>query len=42
MLRVLVLKWLHKLSDEQVEYQMADRISFRRFWRLGLPDRNIV
>jgi IS5 family transposase len=38
MLRVLVLKRLYNLSDEQVEYQLRDRLSFLRFVRLGLGD----
>ena len=27
------------LSDEQVEYQVGDRLSFTRFLRLGIEDR---
>lgn len=38
MLRVLVLKRLYNLSDEQMEYQLRDRLSFLRFARLGLGD----
>jgi IS5 family transposase len=38
MLRVLVLKRLYNLSDEQTEYQLRDRLSFLRFARLGLGD----
>lgn len=38
MLRVLVLKRLYNLSDEQTEYQLRDRISFQRFVRLGLGE----
>jgi IS5 family transposase len=38
MLRVLVLKRLYNLSDEQMEYQLRDRLSFLRFVRLGLGD----
>src|SRR5438552_18731627 len=30
---------LHNLSDEQVEYQVRDRLSFTRFLRLGIEDR---
>jgi IS5 family transposase len=37
-LRVLVLKRLYNLSDEQMEYQLRDRLSFLRFVRLGLGD----
>ena len=35
MFRMLVLQALNNLSDEQVEYQVRDRLSFSRF--LGLP-----
>lgn len=46
MVRVLILKRLYNLSDEQVEYQLLDRMSFRRFCLLGrsaaIPDRNTV
>jgi IS5 family transposase len=38
MVRVLVLKRLYNLSDEQMEYQLRDRLSFLRFVRLGLGD----
>ena len=38
MLRVLVLKRLYNLSDEQMEYQLRDRLSFLRFVQLGLGD----
>jgi len=31
MVRVLVVKRLHGLSDEQTEFQLLDRRSFRRF-----------
>src|SRR5438552_15568291 len=39
MFRMLVLQALHNLSDEQVEYQVRDRLSFTRFLRLGIEDR---
>lgn len=46
MLRVLVLKRLYNLSDEQAEYQLRDRLSFLRFVRLGLceavPDSRTI
>src|ERR1700716_2328480 len=35
MFRMLVLQALNNLSDEQVEYQVRDRLSFTRFLRLG-------
>ncbi|EIP99712.1 transposase, IS5 family [Opitutaceae bacterium TAV1] len=38
MLRVMVLKRLYNLSDEQTEYQIRDRLSFMRFVKLGLTD----
>src|SRR5437016_11777924 len=38
MFRMLVLQALHNLSDEQVEYQVRDRLSFTRFLRLGIED----
>ena len=33
-----VLQSLYNLSDEQVEYQVRDRLSFTRFLRLGIED----
>ena len=38
MLRILVLKRLYNLSDEQMEYQLRDRLSFLRFVGLGLGE----
>jgi transposase, IS5 family len=42
MFRMLVLQALNNLSDEQVEYQVRDRLSFSRFLGLsieeGIPD----
>jgi IS5 family transposase len=38
MLRVLVLKRLYNLSDEQMEYQLRDRYSFQRFVGVGLGE----
>lgn len=38
MLRVLVLKRLYNLSDEQAEYQLRDRYSFQRFVGVGLGE----
>ena len=34
-----MLQSLYNLSDEQVEYQVRDRLSFTRFLRLGIEDR---
>ncbi len=46
MVRILVLKRLYNLSDEQVEFQLLDRMSFQRFCLLSdsanVPDRNTV
>jgi IS5 family transposase len=39
MFRMLVLQSLYSLSDEQVEYQVRDRLSFTRFLRLGIEYR---
>ena len=39
MFRMLVLQSLYNLSDEQIEYQVSDRMSFTRFLRLGIEDR---
>lgn len=38
MLRLLVLQALHTLSDEQMDYQLHDRLSFMRFVGLALHD----
>lgn len=39
MFKTLVLGALYNLSDDQVEYQVRDRLSFMRFLGLGLGDR---
>ena len=39
MVRMLILQSLYNLSDEQVEYQVSDRMSFTRFLKLGIEDR---
>ena len=36
--RMLVLQSLYNLSDEQVEYQVRDRLSFTRFLAAGIED----
>jgi IS5 family transposase len=36
--KVLVLQALYNLSDESMEYQLRDRLSFMRFVGLGLED----
>jgi IS5 family transposase len=38
MFRMLVLQSLYNLSDEQIEYQVRDRLSFTRFLELGIED----
>ncbi len=46
MVRILVLKRLYNLSDEQMEYQLLDRRSYQRFCGLfdaaNLPDRTTI
>ena len=37
--KAIVLCALYNLSDDQVEYQLRDRLSFMRFLGLGLEDR---
>jgi len=39
MFRMLILQALYNLSDEQIEYQVGDRLSFTRFLKLGIEDR---
>jgi len=39
MFKAIVLSALYNLSDDQVEYQTRDRLSFMRFLGLGLEDR---
>src|SRR5476649_1355724 len=38
MFRMLVVQSLYNLSDEQVEFQVRDRLSFTRFLGLGFED----
>ena len=46
MFKLLVLQKLYNISDEELEYQVNDRLSFMRFLGLGLedgvPDRTTV
>lgn len=46
MVRIVVLKRLYNLSDEQMEYQLLDRMSYKRFCGLSnatnIPDRTTV
>ena len=39
MFKTLVLSALYNLSDDQIEYQVRDRLSFMRFLGLGLEGR---
>ena len=39
MFKTIILSALYNLSDDQVEYQIRDRLSFMRFLGLGLEDR---
>ena len=39
MFKILVLQALYRLSDDQAEFQIKDRLSFMRFLGLGLGDR---
>lgn len=39
MFKILVLQQLHNLSDDRIEYQIRDRLSFMRFLSLQLEDR---
>lgn len=39
MFKTLVLSALYHLSDDQIEFQVRDRLSFMRFLGLGLEDR---
>lgn len=38
MFKILVLQALYNLSDDQIEFQIRDRLSFMRFLGLGLSD----
>ncbi len=39
MFKILVLQQLNNLSDDRIEYQIRDRLSFMRFLQLNLEDR---
>jgi IS5 family transposase len=39
MFKILILQSLYNLSDDRIEFQILDRISFMRFLDLGLGDR---
>ena len=38
MFKVLILQTLYNLSDEEMEYQLSDRLSFQRFVGIGYAD----
>jgi IS5 family transposase len=38
MFKILILQRYYNISDEQVEYQILDRLSFMRFLGLSMPD----
>lgn len=38
MMKILFLQRLYNLSDEQLEYQVVDRLSFRRFLNISFSD----
>ena len=38
MFKVLILQTLYDLSDEEMEYQLSDRLSFQRFIGIGYAD----
>ncbi|MEQ1975789.1 transposase [Xenorhabdus sp. SGI240] len=46
MVRIIILKHFHNLSDEKREYQLLDRMSWSRFCRLtdiiNIPDRHTI
>ena len=39
MFKILVLQQLNNLSDNRIEYQIQDRVSFMRFLGLGFADK---
>ena len=39
MFKILILQSLYNLSDEQMEFQIRDRLSFLRFLGLNFEDR---
>lgn len=39
MFKLLILQQLYNISDEELEYQVKDRLSFMEFLNLGLEDR---
>ena len=39
MFKILILQSLYNLSDDQIEYQIIDRLTFKRFLGLKASDR---
>ena len=39
MFKILIIQSLYNLSDDRIEFQILDRISFMRFLNLSLGDR---
>lgn len=39
MFKLLILQQMYNISDDELEYQVNDRLSFMRFLHLGLEDR---
>jgi len=39
MFKILILQRYYNISDDKMEYQILDRLSFMRFLRLGLEDK---
>jgi IS5 family transposase len=46
MFKILILQQLHNLSDDKIEYQILDRLSFMRFlgldFKQGVPDSKTI
>ena len=42
MFKILVLQQLNNLSDDRIEYQIQDRVSFMRFLGLGFADKSLM
>ena len=42
MFKMLVLQRFYSISDEELEYQVADRVSFQRFFRISQCDPGLL
>ena len=42
MFKMLVLQRFYSISDEELEYQVADRVSFQRFLRISQCDPGLL